>query len=71
MTVLTQRIGLRAALLAGAVALTLGVGGWALVRARTPRRQTDIAREFTQGAQWADSVERLLVRQSPAEMTTG
>lgn len=71
MTVFKQRIGLRTALTVGAVALTLGVGGWSLVRSRAPRRHPDVAREFTQGAHWADSVERLLMRQSPDEMTTG
>ncbi|MCC6929923.1 MAG: hypothetical protein IT359_13155 [Gemmatimonadaceae bacterium] len=65
------RIRVRPALLAGVAALALGAGGWGYARFQARHHRPRVAREFTLGARWADSVERLLAVQSPAEMKTG
>jgi len=71
MMAIDSRIRVRPALLAGIAALALGVGVWGYARVQTRHHRPNVAREFTRGARWADSVERLLAAQSPAQMKTG
>lgn len=65
------RSRVRAVIAAAGMALALGVGAVLVVRAPQPRLRPEIAREFSLGARWADSLERSLARQSPREMSSG
>ena len=59
----------RAVFLAAGTAIALAVGVVLVVRAPAPRLRPDVAREFSSGVRWADSLERAIGRQSAREMS--
>ncbi|MBK6486863.1 MAG: hypothetical protein IPF98_08345 [Gemmatimonadetes bacterium] len=61
----------RAVWVAATAALTLGAVLVVVARGPVPRREPVVAQEFALGSQWADSVERVLARQSPRDMDPG
>lgn len=61
----------RVAIAIAGTALALGAGALVVVRAPHPRARPDIAREFSSGARWGDSLERALARQPAREMPAG
>lgn len=61
----------RAVWMAAVTALALAAVVVVVTRGPAQRRQPIVAHEFSLGAQWADSVERVLSRQSVHEMDSG
>jgi len=64
----TRKVALGVATALGAVAVVLVATDGASVRRGAAR---DVAAEFSSGARWADSLERWVARQAPAQLTRG